>query len=374
MSNPIIPEPNGVEPIDDNPKITLNKKTPKAKAPPKERVPKAKAPPKERVPKAKVPKEKVPKEKVSLNTENEKVEPANVDLFFTNKRGLEYSFTKDPAIIEIGLDEVGRGCLFGRAYIGAVVLPDPATITTEQLVLFHEIRDSKKITSRAKMDKLAEFIRNTCPFWSVQYQESTEVDTLNIKQAVLVAMSNGVVHILDNVLDQDQDQDNPKSRKVHILADGIEFTQFQYITPRVPLYSTEPDRSPNGSSQSMTNDGSPSTNFPKKNELDNSPTEQNPFTISVQSIDKGDNKFIAIACASILAKSTRDTYITDLCTANPELAEKYGLHTNMGYGTAVHMAGIEQWGVTDQHRRSFAPVAQRLGLSTPKFKPGNCLV
>jgi ribonuclease HII len=353
MSNPIIPEPNGVEPIDDNPKITLNKKTPKAK-----------------VPKAKVPKEKVPAK------EMEKVEPANVDLFFTNKRGLEYSFTKDPAIIEIGLDEVGRGCLFGRAYIGAVVLPDPATITTEQLVLFHEIRDSKKITSRAKMDKLAEFIRNTCPFWSVQYQESTEVDTLNIKQAVLVAMSNGVVHILDNVLDKDKDkdQDNPKSRKVHILADGIEFTQFQYITPRVPLYSTEPDRSPNGSSQSMTNDGSPSTNFPKKNELDNSPTEQNPFTISVQSIDKGDNKFIAIACASILAKSTRDTYITDLCTANPELAEKYGLHTNMGYGTAVHMAGIEQWGVTDQHRRSFAPVAQRLGLSTPKFKPGNCLV
>ena len=123
------------------------------------------------------------------------------------------------------------------------------------------------------------------------------------------------------------------------MADGIEFTQFQYI--------------------------------PEKNSRD----VEHPFTISVQSIDKGDNKFIAIACASILAKSTRDTYITDLCTANPELAEKYGLHTNMGYGTAVHMAGIEQWGVTDQHRRSFAPVARRLGLSTPpKFTPGECLV
>lgn len=253
-----------------------------------------------------------------------------MDRQFVNKRGLMYSYTKEEKekVLEIGVDEVGRGSLYGRVYIGAVVLPDPETITSEQLSLFHEIRDSKKITSRVKMDKLAEFIRQVCPYWSVQYKESTDVDEINIKQATLAAMANGVVDILDQVIL------TTTTNSVHILADGIEFTQFQYMSP------------------------------------DNTPC---PFGIHVHAIDKGDNTYMAIACASILAKSTRDTYITELCNATPELAERYSLHTNMGYGTAAHMAGIERWGVTDNHRRSFAPVARRLGIAPPN-KSDECLV
>lgn len=248
---------------------------------------------------------------------------------FVNKRGLMYSHSKeDLGGIEIGIDEVGRGSLYGRVYIGAVVLPNPETITAEQLLSFHEIRDSKKITSRVKMDTLAEFIRQVCPYWSVQYKESSVVDEINIKQATLAAMANGVVDILDQVVLTS----NPSS--VHILADGIEFTQFQYTSP------------------------------------DNTPC---PFGIQVHAIDKGDNTYMSIACASILAKSTRDTYITELCNANPELSERYSLNTNMGYGTAAHMAGIERWGVTEEHRRSFAPVARRLGIAPPN-KSDECLV
>jgi ribonuclease HII len=255
--------------------------------------------------------------------------PPNLCKQFVNKCGLMYSYSKeDLGGIEIGIDEVGRGSLYGRVYIGAVVLPNPETITAAQLSSFHEIRDSKKITSRAKMDKLAEFIRQVCPYWSVQYKESSDVDEINIKQATLAAMANGVVDILDQLVLTS----NPSS--VHILADGIEFTQFQYTSP------------------------------------DNTPC---PFGIQVHAIDKGDNTYMAIACASILAKSTRDTYITDLCNANPELAERYSLHTNMGYGTAAHMSGIERWGVTEEHRRSFAPVARRLGIAPPN-KSDECLV
>jgi ribonuclease HIII len=96
--------------------------------------------------------------------------PPNLCKQFVNKCGLMYSYSKeDLGGIEIGIDEVGRGSLYGRVYIGAVVLPNPETITAAQLSSFHEIRDSKKITSRAKMDKLAEFIRQVCPYWSVQY-------------------------------------------------------------------------------------------------------------------------------------------------------------------------------------------------------------
>jgi ribonuclease HII len=253
-----------------------------------------------------------------------------IDRQFVNKRGLMYSYGKeDLGGIEIGVDEVGRGSLYGRVYIGAVVLPNPETITAEQLLSFHEIRDSKKITSRVKMDTLAEFIRQVCPYWSVQYKESADVDEINIKQATLAAMANGVVDILDQVVL------TTSTSSVHILADGIEFTQFQYTSP------------------------------------DNSPC---PFGIHVHAIDKGDNTYMAIACASILAKSTRDTYITEQCNADPELSEKYSLHTNMGYGTAAHMAGIERWGVTENHRRSFAPVARRLGIAPPNKSGDECLV
>jgi ribonuclease HII len=62
---------------------------------------------------------------------------------------------------------------------------------------------------------------------------------------------------------------------------------------------------------------------------------------------------LGIAAASILAKHARDSYITELCKEYPALIERYGLDTNMGYGTAKHLAGIREHGITQWHRRSF---------------------
>jgi ribonuclease HII len=70
-------------------------------------------------------------------------------------------------------------------------------------------------------------------------------------------------------------------------------------------------------------------------------------------IPGGDNLFCAIAAASILAKVARDAYIADLCAANPELADKYSIHTNMGYGAKRHIDGIREHGLSLWHRRSF---------------------
>lgn len=77
---------------------------------------------------------------------------------------------------------------------------------------------------------------------------------------------------------------------------------------------------------------------------------------TVQTIVKGDGKSLSIAAASIVAKVTRDKLMTALAAAHPG----YGWETNMGYGTAEHCEAIARLGITPHHRRSFAPVRERL--------------
>ena len=70
-------------------------------------------------------------------------------------------------------------------------------------------------------------------------------------------------------------------------------------------------------------------------------------------IEGGDNQYVAIAAASILAKVDRDKYIEELCEENPGLKEKYSIHTNKGYGAAKHIEGIKKYGISEFHRKSF---------------------
>ena len=79
--------------------------------------------------------------------------------------------------------------------------------------------------------------------------------------------------------------------------------------------------------------------------------------ISMEShtFEKGDGRFMGIAAAGILAKTSRDAYVKDLCEKHEELSSRYGLHTNMGYATKAHREGIEEHGITQWHRKSYAP-------------------
>ena len=70
-------------------------------------------------------------------------------------------------------------------------------------------------------------------------------------------------------------------------------------------------------------------------------------------IEGGDNKYTAIAAASILAKVERDKYIEELCTAHPYLDEKYEIRKNKGYGTKNHLNGIKLNGISPWHRRTY---------------------
>jgi len=67
---------------------------------------------------------------------------------------------------------------------------------------------------------------------------------------------------------------------------------------------------------------------------------------------------MAIAAASILAKTARDYYISELCEKYPELVQRYALHTNMGYGTKRHLDGIRQYGISQWHRRTFGDLCK----------------
>ena len=71
---------------------------------------------------------------------------------------------------------------------------------------------------------------------------------------------------------------------------------------------------------------------------------------------KGDQKSIAIASASILAKVFRDQIMKYLDSFYPE----YGWNSNMGYGTKKHLIAIRRFGITKFHRKSFKPIANFL--------------
>ncbi|MBU5317134.1 ribonuclease HII [Clostridium bornimense] len=64
---------------------------------------------------------------------------------------------------------------------------------------------------------------------------------------------------------------------------------------------------------------------------------------------KGDDKSMAIACASILAKVYRDNLMKKYSEKYPY----YGFEHNAGYGTKDHIEGIKEYGPCDIHRRSF---------------------
>lgn len=75
-----------------------------------------------------------------------------------------------------------------------------------------------------------------------------------------------------------------------------------------------------------------------------------------QAVVKGDSLVAEISAASILAKVARDQEMDELDKQFPE----YGFAQHKGYPTKLHFEKLESLGVTPYHRKSFAPVAQRL--------------
>jgi len=202
-------------------------------------------------------------------------------------------YNEDSNLLEIGIDEAGRGPLFGRVYTAAVILPKDTDFD------FEKMKDSKKFSSKKKINEVAEHIKEKALYWSVTYNDEKVIDNINIRQSVLKSMHQSVKNIITD------------EKEYLLLVDGNDFRPFLRF---------------------------------KDDEL---------YPINHICIEGGDNKYCAIAAASILAKTERDKYIYDLCDENPELKEKYGLDKNKGYGTKQHLEGIKNNGISKWHRKTY---------------------
>jgi ribonuclease HII len=208
----------------------------------------------------------------------------------------------DESSFEIGIDEAGRGPLFGRVYVAAVVLPkDSANFHHEWM------RDSKKIKSKKTMTDLANYIKQHALYWDIQYAEAAEIDQSNI----LVSVINGMHRCVQSIV-----------AKLSIETDksaGLLLVDGNYFKPYVK-YDEASDQF---------------------------------ISLQHQTVEKGDGTYSSIAAASILAKDARDTYVEELCKAHPDLSSRYALEKNMGYGTKAHIDGIKSHGITQWHRKTF---------------------
>ena len=82
------------------------------------------------------------------------------------------------------------------------------------------------------------------------------------------------------------------------------------------------------------------------------------LNIRQKGIVKGDKLCLSIACASVIAKVTRDRIMVDLDVVYPN----YGLAQHKGYGTRFHLDCLSQHGPSPVHRFSFAPVRETTRL------------
>ena len=71
--------------------------------------------------------------------------------------------------------------------------------------------------------------------------------------------------------------------------------------------------------------------------------------LNVSNIIKGDNNYVSIAAASIIAKVSRDQL---MCTYSKKY-QSYSWSSNMGYGTKDHLLAIRKYGITSLHRKTY---------------------
>lgn len=82
--------------------------------------------------------------------------------------------------------------------------------------------------------------------------------------------------------------------------------------------------------------------------------------VPYECIVKGDEAFLSVAAASVLAKTARDEYMAELHAKHPQ----YGWDRNKGYATREHQCAIDKYGLSPYHRRSFG-CARQMRLHFP---------
>ena len=196
----------------------------------------------------------------------------------------------DDNLIEVGVDECGRGTLVSDVYAAAVIWPKELNPDK----IHPEMKDSKGY-SKKKLFEMEKYVKDNCIAYSIGNVNQDVIDDINILNATYKAMHKAISNI-NNDFDS-------------ILVDGNRFEQY----------------------------------------YDKNKEDWVPHTCIV----KGDTKYYSIAAASILAKCEKDRSIINLCDKYPELDIRYKLKSNIGYASKAHRDGIDLYGITQFHRKTF---------------------
>ena len=192
---------------------------------------------------------------------------------------LKDSFNADPNIVEIGIDEAGRGALAGPVAVAACIMPRGFQ---------HPLIKDSKLLSEPERQEARKIVLDNAIAWHVTLVSEERIEETNILRATLQGMNDCLTFLDDHA-----------HRFDFILVDGDQFHGYHGV----------------------------------------------PF----ETVVGGDNKYVSIAAASILAKTTRDNYMKEIGTQHPE----YGWGSNKGYGSAQHRKAIKDLGATAHHRHSF---------------------
>ena len=198
-----------------------------------------------------------------------------------------------------GMDEVGRGALAGPASVGLVVF-DAATLGTADPSVWRGVRDSKALTARRR-EALAPVINSWAAACTVGHAQPFEIDRLGISAALRLAGLRALEQAASSGVTVDG-----------LILDG----SYNWLSAE-PELGQEPD----------------------------------PWGVPavVRTLIKADAHCVSVAAASIAAKVERDRMMREYAVDYPG----YGWESNKGYGSAVHRAAIQEYGVTPLHRVSW---------------------
>ena len=206
---------------------------------------------------------------------------------------LKVRHTED-SLIEAGVDEAGRGCLWGPLYAAAVIWLPEDEWTDEHREITPQIKDSKKLSEK-KRAYLSDAIKSLAVDYGIGDVTAKEID----KKGLSFTNRLAFLRALDQLT-------VPVDR---VLIDGT-----------LPLWA--------------------------ENLTDRDIQSQ-------ETIIDGDMLYVSIAAASILAKEARDTVVKEWVQKEPSLDTKYSLGSSKGYATEKHRKGILENGKHAEHRDLF---------------------
>jgi len=207
----------------------------------------------------------------------------------------ERSYYQMGCEIIFGIDEAGRGPWAGPVSAGAVALPLKRKDLNKALT---GVRDSKEMTPNQR-EELVDTIKEVALAWGVGHTTAREIDEMGIVPATKTAMQRALANALE---DTDLEPDC-------LFLDYMLWPERRDI-PQVSIVS-------------------------------------------------GDKHSLSIACASVIAKVWRDTFMLELDAEFPQ----YGFAKHKGYGTVDHRRALEQYGPTDFHRKYYKPIQMLLNPS-----------